>query len=280
MVGEFRECYVYALMDGGEMFYIGQGRGNRVNSHLTEALASNKNEHKLNKIRKANSLGTYSVEKLVEGLTERQAKSLEMVFINFWGRIDLGEGPLTNKTNGGDGAGGVIQSQESNSKRSETMSKLFEDEPWRRDQSSKNAHKANVTKRRNGGTSLETRQKQREAKLGFELPESNRQKLIASHLGKSLSQESRDKSSARHKGKTKTDKQKSDISIKTKEAQDLAKNHPKALVIRAQHLLAYRLGSLTAEKYEIEFGLEIGCLRKWRQQKLVKREIDKIKAQT
>jgi hypothetical protein len=59
----------------------------------------------------------YRVEIIVDNLTWEQALEKEKEFIALYGRRDLGKGTLANMTDGGDGAIGMIQSEESKEKR-------------------------------------------------------------------------------------------------------------------------------------------------------------------
>lgn len=100
------EYYVYQLrLEGSnEPFYIGKGKGRRAWDHLTDK----SNSYKARKIRKALSEGIeVLVEIVVDGLTEEQALRIEVWTIKMWGRKDIGEGPLTNLTDGGEGTSGA-----------------------------------------------------------------------------------------------------------------------------------------------------------------------------
>jgi hypothetical protein len=54
----------------------------------------------------------YTYEILCKGLTDEQARELEIILIEFYGRYDLGLGPLVNMTNGGDGGSGFVYTKE------------------------------------------------------------------------------------------------------------------------------------------------------------------------
>lgn len=108
--------YVYAFFrpDTGEPCYIGKGSTKtrwcdfkrRGRGHLS------------NIIKKYG--GQLPAVKIRTGLTEDEAFTTEMSFINAIGRADLGEGPLVNKTNGGEGARGWVPTPEVRARMSAT----------------------------------------------------------------------------------------------------------------------------------------------------------------
>lgn len=97
--------YVYVLgTPDGSPFYVGKGSGNRIFQHDAEARNVDRPSHKLNLIRKIRRMGGtigYSFAGFFED--EVAALEAEMQLISAIGRFDLGEGPLTNQTSGGEG---------------------------------------------------------------------------------------------------------------------------------------------------------------------------------
>lgn len=109
-----RECrkyfYLYVLCrPDGRPFYIGKGKGNRVLHHEREALGQGKS-HKLNVIRSVAMKGGLVRYRLLGRFQDESiclAKEIEE--IRRIGRHDLGTGPLTNLTEGGDGVSGLSE---------------------------------------------------------------------------------------------------------------------------------------------------------------------------
>jgi hypothetical protein len=104
-----KDYYVYTYSDPDTLvpFYVGIGRSDRKNDHLKEAIKQPNpiaGEHKLNTIRKLLREGRAPLIELVEtNLTREHALHKEEILIAQLGRKDLGTGPLTNQTIGGDG---------------------------------------------------------------------------------------------------------------------------------------------------------------------------------
>lgn len=114
--------YVYILrnpLKNDEPFYVGKGRGRRVEHHLREA-KSGKKSYKCSIIRQVIKAGlSYKVEFVSSDVTEEYAFKIEQKLISEIGRKDLGYGPLANKTGGGEGSIGYKHSQASKNKISE-----------------------------------------------------------------------------------------------------------------------------------------------------------------
>ena len=98
--------YVYIYECEGQPFYVGMGHANRDISHLNLVKRGKglKNPHLcyiLQKLLREGVLPT--IRRVAEGLTAEEAKAEEKRLIKLIGRSDLGLGPLSNMTDGGDG---------------------------------------------------------------------------------------------------------------------------------------------------------------------------------
>lgn len=106
-------AYVYTLTDprNGMPFYVGKGHGKRCEFHLDEAkYYSNRKSLKLNKIRKLMSLGLKPIiTKVEENVSDADAIEFECLLIAEMRDIGI---PLTNMTEGGDGAKGYKHTEE------------------------------------------------------------------------------------------------------------------------------------------------------------------------
>jgi hypothetical protein len=94
--------YMHIKMDNGHPFYIGKGREDR---HTKK---KNRSDF-WNSIVKKHG---YDIILLESGLSEKEAFEKEIYWINRIGRRDLGNGPLVNFTDGGEGASGRKLSEE------------------------------------------------------------------------------------------------------------------------------------------------------------------------
>lgn len=123
--GDYQFGDVYRGPD--KPFYVGMGSFNRPYEHLAEARRSTRKTHKLNKIRRIlKTHESYGVTLIGAPLTRKQAISLEIRAIAVIGRHDLGEGPLTNKTNGGEGASGAKRTKKQRSNHGKAFRKFLQ----------------------------------------------------------------------------------------------------------------------------------------------------------
>tara|TARA_B110000503_G_scaffold114893_1_gene172855 strand:+ start:148 stop:798 length:651 start_codon:yes stop_codon:yes gene_type:complete len=98
--------YTYAyLREDGKPYYIGKGSGNRIYRNNGRACRKPRDKSK--------------IIFLKQNLTEEESFKHEVYMIAVFGRKDLGTGILHNKSNGGEGATGVIRTEEQKRKMSE-----------------------------------------------------------------------------------------------------------------------------------------------------------------
>ena len=102
------DYYTYAyLREDKTPYYIGKGRGKRIYDKR-RTIKPPKDKSRILFLKK--------------GLTEAEAFKHEVYMIFVLGRKDLGAGILRNRTNGGEGVSGLVQSAETKKKQSEAKS--------------------------------------------------------------------------------------------------------------------------------------------------------------
>lgn len=192
-------AYVYTLTDprNGMPFYVGKGHGKRCEFHLDEAKYYTKRKSKkLNKIRKLMSLGMKPIiTKVEENVSDAQAIDFECLLIAEMRDIGI---PLTNMTDGGDGAKGYKHTEEYKRLASERQKNrvMTEEHKQRMRKPKSEEGRKNMAFARQTTLyrpSEETKRKTSEALLG----------RVSPMKGKTQPDEARAKMSAFHKGKSK-----------------------------------------------------------------------------
>lgn len=163
--------YQHIRLDTNEVFYIGIGK---TKYRVFDKRSRNKYWHHI-----VNKAG-YSVEILFDGITWEEACQKEKELIEYYGRKDLGLGPLVNMTEGGNGSVGRMVSEESRKRMS------------------------NIIKgKKLGPLSKEHKQKMSDTLKGKKrkpLSKEHKQKISISEKGKKISNESRQKMSMARRG--------------------------------------------------------------------------------
>ena len=155
--------YTYAyLREDRTPYYIGKGKGNRVYRRRYKGTKPPKDKSR--------------IIFLKQNLTEEEAFKHEIYMIAVFGRKDLGTGILHNRSDGGEGASGIIHSEKTKIKMSEA------------------------------------RKGEKNHNYGKTFSEETIRKISESHKGRTHSEESRTNMSDAHKGKTFSEEHKRKIS--------------------------------------------------------------------
>lgn len=107
-----------------EPFYVGKGQAHRIDDHLHQAeyllehnIQPSGNKLKFNTLLKILKENLEPIRiKIFEKFSEERALQFESILISKIGRRDLGLGPLSNMTNGGEGISGYKHTEESKEK--------------------------------------------------------------------------------------------------------------------------------------------------------------------
>jgi hypothetical protein len=225
-------CYVYAYLrestsehgDAGSPYYVGKGKHGR--GRYARAFDTRHNVHLPSD--KSN------IVILADHLTDNDARQAEMLLIATHGRVDLGTGCLRNRTDGGEGCEGRIDTEQTRKNRSRGQrgkkmppwteerkrqfslrylgegnpfyGKTHTEESLNSAVAARAAHETwyeNVKKAMQSRppSSAETRAKISRANKGRRISEETRKRISAGNKGKVISPESREKMRAAKLGK-------------------------------------------------------------------------------
>ncbi len=207
-------------------FYVGKGCRHRGSDHERSARKDPtpaKGQHKLNVIRKIHRAGLCPIQVRTSRRLEVEAVALakEQLLINAIGRKDLGRGPLTNSSGGGDGATTGSFSEEVRNRIS--AAKLGQKYPKRTAEHQQkltltqvglkrsDSVKAKISASRVGKGTAPRKPLTEEHKLaisagkrGVPLSQEHREKLSAIRVGRRLSDETKRKISEANRGRVRT----------------------------------------------------------------------------
>jgi hypothetical protein len=198
-------AYGHKRLDKNEFFYIGIGNDNNY-TRANKKIQRTKHWHNI--VNKTD----YEVIIIEDNLSWEEACEREKYWIKFYGRKDLQEGNLVNLTDGGEGAVGVIRSEETKEKlrkihtgrkHSKESLKKMSDAQKERFKTSPSPRKG-VTltdetkekireKRKLQITTEETKKKMSQAMMGRVMSEEWKQKISKSNTGKKVSEETKKK---------------------------------------------------------------------------------------
>jgi group I intron endonuclease len=183
MTKDPRRFYVYAYLRSKDSergvkyspYYIGKGCGDRAFEKYGRTVPA--------------PVDNSYIVFVEEGLTEIEAFSLEIYCIQSYGRIDLGNGILRNRTDGGEGTSGLVVSEETRRKLSDM--RRGENHPsW--------GKRGELSPRWGKPRSEETKRKMSEARQGEKHPlwgkkhsDESRRKMSEARTGKIFSEETK-----------------------------------------------------------------------------------------
>jgi hypothetical protein len=191
--------YQHIRLDTDEVFYIGIGSD-------TDGKYERANEIRRRNVVWRNILNKtkHRVEILIDGISWEEACKEEIRLIKHYGRKNLNEGPLVNLTNGGEGVVGVVWTEESKLKLSESLTGKKHSEEHKQNNSKCRMGELNTMfgkshteetkqKLRDRVITDEHRRKSAKANIGRKHSEEHIRKNREAQLGKIVSEETKRK---------------------------------------------------------------------------------------
>ena len=187
------EYYVYAyLREDGSPYYIGKGKGDRAYSSSRRFKPTSRDRILI----------------VLQNLTEKQAFDNEIEFIKWYGRKNNNTGILRNLTNGGEGASGVIPSEETRKK----LSDANKGRPTGRNMTGSNGTMYGRKHSDESKKKMSLKALGNKNNTGYKTSEETKRKLSEANKGKAKSEETKRKLSEANKGKAKSEETKRKIS--------------------------------------------------------------------
>jgi hypothetical protein len=183
--------YQHIRLDTNEVFYIGIGSDTE-GKYIRANKKTGRNPYWHSIVNKAG----YRVEILKDGINWEEACEEEKRFIKLYGRRNLNEGNLVNLTDGGDGATGIIVTDDHKQKISESLKLLLKTIPRSAE------HRQKISEGNMGKIHTpEHRKKVGDKRKGKLHNEESKLKIKNALLGKKHSEEHKQKISEANKGK-------------------------------------------------------------------------------
>jgi hypothetical protein len=153
--------YKHIRLDNGEVFYIGISKDNNYKRSESKKY---RNYHWHNIVNKVG----FKTEIVYDNITIHEAAKKEIDLINFYGRKDLGRGPLVNMTDGGEGS--LNMAEETKQKLRDLMIGKTIENHWTKRPEAKAILSERIKGDKNPACRSEVKQKISDAKKGKKNP--------------------------------------------------------------------------------------------------------------
>jgi len=191
-----------------EPFYVGKGKDKRAFTHLTKCKENIDFSNRIKEIQKETNNDPIIIFSN-KNITDGASLMIERKIVKSIGRLNKGNGPLYNKTDGGNGCSGKICTIEQRKRISDAHKGHKHSEETKKKMS--NAHKGKIfSKEHRNNLSLSL--KGNTNSNGYKHTEETKKKISEWHKGFVFTEESKNKMSKSHKGHKHSEEQKQNIS--------------------------------------------------------------------